>query len=913
MSYDLTNDADGSPTPPLPGISARHLRWIIRWGSVALGVAAVGLLVWWLVYFYTNLVWFDTLGFQGVFARIALVKALLFFMGATISGSFIAINCVQVVKLAWGPSSLPVNADVLRLLLALVGLAVVLTVLVAAPIFGTSAAGQWETMFLLFNRVSFGLADPVFNEDYSFYMVTLPAMNFLKNWMLGLFITGIVSSMTLYLAMFGLRGVNLVITPRMLRHVALMGVTLMITLALHHLLSLFELVNSEGGEVYGATYTDVNARVPALWLLAVIALLAAAGMALSVYYRGLRLIAASFSLWAIMALLAGVVFPLAFQRVQVSPNAFAREEPFIARNIEATRAAYQLDQISVNLYPADGKLDAAAIRDNQDTLDNIRLWDLGPLRDAYNQLQFMELYYNFLNMDSDRYEVDGRVRQVLISARELTLPENAQNWVNQRLQYTHGYGVAMSPATDFTPGDGRPEFFIQDIPISGKLPVTRPELYYGESPTDFAVVNTSLTEVNPDADYEGYAGAGGVPLTSILRRVAFAARLGDVNLLLSDRIVPDSRLQYRRQIAHRVGAVAPFLKLDRDPYPVLDEQGKLWWIQDAYTTTHRYPYSTPSEDGYNYIRNSVKVTVDAYNGTVAFYVIDPADPLAQMYRGAFPELFQDISEMPTGLREHIRYPIGLFSTQSQVYLRYHVTDPQVFFNQAEQWAIPLETRIQKTGVEVVPSYLQLKLPGETSEEFVLLLPLTPAGEKKNLVSWLAARNDWPNYGELLVFQLPTHRQIDGPSQVEARIENDQSVSQQFTLWDGPGSQLVRGQLLVIPIAGTIIYVEPLYLQSQALAFPELKQVILADDSNLVMADTINEGIAMLVGAEPEDGLANPPPGAGDTVDASARNPEDGALGQLGQMEQEIQDLRESLQRLQQSLEGLREALGGGTP
>ena len=913
MSYDLTNDADGSPTPPLPGISARHLRWIIRWGSVALGVAAVGLLVWWLVYFYTNLVWFDTLGFQGVFARIALVKALLFFMGATISGSFIAINCVQVVKLAWGPSSLPVNADVLRLLLALVGLAVVLTVLVAAPIFGTSAAGQWETMFLLFNRVSFGLADPVFSEDYSFYMVTLPAMNFLKNWMLGLFITAIVSSMTLYLAMFGLRGVNLVITPRMLRHVALMGVTLMITLALHHLLSLFELVNSEGGEVYGATYTDVNARVPALWLLAVIALLAAAGMALSVYYRGLRLIAASFSLWAIMALLAGVVFPLAFQRVQVSPNAFAREEPFIARNIEATRAAYQLDQISVNLYPADGKLDAAAIRDNQDTLDNIRLWDLGPLRDAYNQLQFMELYYNFLNMDSDRYEVDGRVRQVLISARELTLPENAQNWVNQRLQYTHGYGVAMSPATDFTPGDGRPEFFIQDIPISGKLPVTRPELYYGESPTDFAVVNTSLPEVNPDADYEGYAGAGGVPLTSILRRVAFAARLGDVNLLLSDRIVPDSRLQYRRQIAHRVGAVAPFLKLDRDPYPVLDEQGKLWWIQDAYTTTHRYPYSTPSEDGYNYIRNSVKVTVDAYNGTVAFYVIDPADPLAQMYRGAFPELFQDISEMPTGLREHIRYPIGLFSTQSQVYLRYHVTDPQVFFNQAEQWAIPLETRIQKTGVEVVPSYLQLKLPGETSEEFVLLLPLTPAGEKKNLVSWLAARNDWPNYGELLVFQLPTHRQIDGPSQVEARIENDQSVSQQFTLWDGPGSQLVRGQLLVIPIAGTIIYVEPLYLQSQALAFPELKQVILADDSNLVMADTINEGIAMLVGAELEDGLANPPPGAGETVDASARNPEDGALGQLGQMEQEIQDLRESLQRLQQSLEGLREALGGGTP
>ncbi len=921
MSYDLTNDSEGSPTPPLPGISARHLRWVIRWGLAALGVTGVGLLLWWLVYFYTNLVWFELLGFEDVFVRTALVKASLFFMGATMALSVLSLNFLQALKLAIGPSSLRVNADALRLMLALTGLAVALILLIASPIFGMAVAGHWETLFLLFNRASFGMTDPAFGRDYSFYVVVLPALNFIQGWLLGLVITAIVSSLALYLAIFGLRGINLIISPRMLKHLAVLGIALMLTLALGHALSIYGLVHSEGGAVYGATYTDVNARAPALGLLIVIALLAAAGMGISASRffidRGLRLMAGSFSLWAIMAVLAGVVFPLVFQRVQVSPNEFAREEPFIARNIEATRAAYQLDRISVNLYPADGKLDAAAIRDNQDTLDNIRLWDLGPLRSAYNQLQFMELYYSFLNMDSDRYEVDGRVRQVLISARELhtdNLSDDARNWVNLRLGYTHGYGVAMSPATGFTPGEGRPEFFIKDIPLSGKLPITRPELYYGESPVDFTVVNTSLREVNPDPGYGGYAGSGGIPLGSILRRVAFAIQLGDVNLLLSDRIGPDSRLQYRRQIAHRVGAIAPFLKLDRDPYPALDEQGKLWWIQDAYTTTSRYPYSTPSEDGYNYIRNSVKITIDAYDGTVAFYVIDPDDPLVRMYRRAFPELFQDISAMPTGLREHIRYPVQLFSTQTRVYLRYHVTDPQVFFNEAEQWAIPLETRIAKTGVAVVPSYLQLKLPGETREEFVLLMPFTPAGEKKNLVAWLAARNDWPNYGELLAFQLPTHRQIDGPSQVEARIENDQSVSQQFTLWSGPGSKMLRGQLLVIPIAGTIIYVEPLYLQSEALEFPELKQVILADESNLVMADTINEGIAMLVGAEPEAAAAaedGPSPGA--APGSAARDPEDGALGQLGEMEEDIQDLRESLQRLQESLDGLREALGGGTP
>jgi uncharacterized membrane protein (UPF0182 family) len=540
------------------------------------------------------------------------------------------------------------------------------------------------------------------------------------------------------------------------------------------------------------------------------------------------------------------------------------------------------------------------------------------LEDAYNQLQFMELYYNFLNMDWDRYPVDGELRQVLVAARELNhenLPADAQNWVNQRLQYTHGHGVAMSPATGFTPGEGRPEFLLQDIPIRGSFPVTQPELYYGESPVEFAIVNSQLPEVDPGAGPSHYGGTGGVLLSSTLRRIAYAWEFLDVNILLSDQISPDSRIQYRRDIHSRVGAVAPFLELDGDPYPVLDQAGKLWWLQDAYTTTDRYPYSTPYngpaadgsdrpvKGGYNYIRNSVKVSVDAYNGTMYMYAVQPDDPLLMMYRQAFPDLIRDFDEMPADLKQHIRYPRDLFSAQAQLYLRYHVTDPQVFFNQAEQWAIPLETRFGKRGVLVTPSYLMLQTPGEGEVEFVLMVPFTPAGAKRNLVGWLIARNDAPNYGQLMAFRVPGDPQVDGPSQVEARIENDQQISQQFTLWEGAGSQVIRGQLLVIPMAGTILYMEPMYLQSQGLAFPELKKIILADGSDVVMADSLEQGLAMLVGGEA-------------TPDETAAQPESLPVSvsqELESVEDAIDGLDEAVDDLREALKGLRENLGGRNP
>ena len=722
---------------------------------------------------------------------------------------------------------------------------------------------------------------------------------------MGILIVSVVMSLFLYAGIYGLRGLNFFLAPRMLKHIGILGGLLMLSIASGHVLVIYDLVLSSGGLVAGAGYTDIHARIPVLWLMTAIATLGAAAFFASHYFGGLRLMAGAFSLWVIMVLLANLAFPALFQRFQVDPNQFEREQVYIDRNIEATRAAYQLDQVEQVALPTVGDIDADVVANNLPVIENIRLWDVEPLQDAYNQLQFMELYYNFLNMDSDRYILDGKLRQVLLAARELdpeNLPADARNWVNRRLQYTHGFGVAMSPAIGFTPEEGRPEFFIQDIPIRGEIPIERPEIYYGESPAPFAIVNSLAPEIDPSGNDLHYRGEGGVDLGGTFRRLAYAWQFADINILLSDQISSGTKIQYRRQISGRVKALAPFLTMDEDPYPVVDGSGKLWWLQDAFTTTDRYPYSTFTVSGFNYIRNSVKAVVDAFSGEVSIYVMDPSDPLLQMYRRAFPELFLDFDEMPSELQAHIRYPNGLFSVQAEMYLRYHVTDTQVFFNQADQWAIPEDSRFGRRGVEVHPSYLILQMPGGDSEEFVLMLPFSPAGEKKNLVGWLTARNDGVHYGKLNAFTVPKDPQVHGPSQVEARIENDPLISQQFTLWggEGEGSRIVRGQLLVIPVGDAIIYVEPLYLQSEALAFPELKKVILADGSNVVMADSVGGGLAMLLeGKAPSDVV---PIGSGVEGQATP-NSED-----LRVIEHAVTELDEALKDIQEAVERLRESL-----
>ena len=907
MSHELINDSDPVPGPPLPGLTEARYALVRRWMLLLLILGAVIAAVWFSINVYADYLWYDQLGYGQIYLYITLIKTSLFIIGGLLAATLTALNISIVLPLAMGPVSRPLPIDFLRLCLALLRLFIYSVLVIVGLIFGSLANDSWQQVILLLNQVPFGVTDPQFGRDVSFYLINLQILRTAQGWFLSLFITTIVISVVLYGSIYLLRGLNFVLTPRTLRHLATLGIFLMLTLAFHHVLSTYELVLSEGGVVTGATYSDVHARIPVYWFLAGISVLAAAGFAASTRYAGLRLMAGAFSLWLLMFLIAGVLYPALFQRFRVSPDEFAREQPYIQRNLDATRSAFGLDGVETSEFSVVDTLSEAAFQENRDTIEGIRLWDAAPLQDAYNQLQFMELYYVFLNMDSDRYEVNGRLQQVLIAARELNpdeLPVDARNWVNQRLQYTHGYGVSMTPATGYTLGEGRPEYFIKDIPITGPLPVTRPELYYGESPIEFAIVNSGMNEINPGSQSWNYDGDGGVPLNSYFHRLLYSLKFGDVNIVLSDQVIPGSRIQFRRHVRERVKAVAPFLKLDEDPYPVLDSSGKLWWIQDAYTVAENYPYSTRTENGLNYIRNSVKVVVDAYSGAVVLYVVDAEEPLLKIYRNAFPSLFQPFSEMPEDLQPHIRYPIALFSAQAQMYLRYHVTDSQVFFNQAEQWDIPLETRLGKRGVRVTPSYLIMRLPGEDDVEFVLLMPFSPAGQKRNLVGWLAARNDPPNYGQLLSYHLPDDRQIDGPSQVEARIENDQEFSQLFTLWDGPGSEIIRGRLLPVPIADTIVYVEPLYLQSAFLNFPELKKVILADNTNLVMADSMAEGIARLTGADYGKTPATP---------LESESITQGQLEQLDEIEATIGELGEALEDLERSLQNLRNTLGGNAP
>ncbi|MCH2501858.1 MAG: UPF0182 family protein [Dehalococcoidia bacterium] len=905
MSFDLTNDSDEPESPNLPGVSAVVLRRMRNGCITAVSLIFAFLVLWWLRAVYTDLLWYDELGYQGVFTKILVMKIWLFVGGTAVTAAALIVNFYFTFRFSRGPSTLPVTEETMRLLRALLVAAVVITVLTAAPVFGSAAAGRWEVFLLFLNKVSFGVSDAEFGQDLSFFIVTVRMLNFVQAWVMGTLIVSVVMSLLLYAGIYGLRGLNFFLAPRMLKHIGILGGLLMLSIASGHVLAIYDLVLSSGGLVAGAGYTDIHARIPVLWLMTAIATLGAAAFFASHYFGGLRLMAGAFSLWVIMVLLANLAFPALFQRFQVDPNQFEREQVYIDRNIEATRAAYQLDQVEQVALPTVGDIDADVVANNLPVIENIRLWDVEPLQDAYNQLQFMELYYNFLNMDSDRYILDGKLRQVLLAARELdpeNLPADARNWVNRRLQYTHGFGVVMSPAIGFTPEEGRPEFFIQDIPIRGEIPIERPEIYYGESPAPFAIVNSLAPEIDPSGSDLHYRGEGGVDLGGTFRRLAYAWQFADINILLSDQISSGTKIQYRRQISGRVKALAPFLTMDEDPYPVVDGSGKLWWLQDAFTTTDRYPYSTFTGSGFNYIRNSVKAVVDAFSGEVSIYVMDPNDPLLQMYRRAFPELFLDFDEMPSELQAHIRYPNGLFSVQAEMYLRYHVTDTQVFFNQADQWAIPEDSRFGRRGVEVHPSYLMLQMPGGDSEEFVLMLPFSPAGEKKNLVGWLTARNDGVHYGKLNAFTVPKDPQVHGPSQVEARIENDPLISQQFTLWggEGEGSRIIRGQLLVIPVGDAIIYVEPLYLQSEGLAFPELKKVILADGSNVVMADSVGRGLAMLLeGKAPSDVV---PIGSGVEGQATP-NSED-----LRVIEHAVTELDEALKDIQEAVERLRESL-----
>ena len=564
------------------------------------------------------------------------------------------------------------------------------------------------------------------------------------------------------------------------------------------------------------------------------------------------------------------------------------------------------------------------VNQNLQTVDNIRLWDHSPLSNVYRQIQLIRPYYDFKDADVDRYVVGGQYRQVMLAAREVAptkLDPDAQTWVNQKLRYTHGLGIAMSPVTEFTT-EGRPEFFAKDIPLEGEIEikslstnsqpefkVSNPRIYYGEETIEHVIVNTNTAELDYQAAggelrSTNYFGKGGIEIGNFVRKLAYAWQFADINILISPEITNTSRIQYRREIQERISTVAPFLILDKDPYIVANSDG-LFWIQDAYTTSDKYPYSDPSSDGFNYIRNSVKIIVDAFNGTLSFYVWDPTDPMILTYQAIFPDLFIDKDEMPDSLKSHVRYPQDLFSVQSEKYLRYHMLDPQDFYNLEDIWSIPEEKFGQGEQLqEVEPYYVIMKMPGEDKEEFVLLLPYT-RNDPPIMSGWLAARNDSQNYGELVAFRFPKERQVDSPQQVEARIDNDPYISQWFTLRCQEGSFCIRGNLLVIPIATDseygLLYAEPVYLQAEGIDFPELKQVILATGEKVVMADSVPEAIAELTGFQPNK-VDKPKPAV-----IQAKDAENPISEGIDRIKTSINDIKDSLIALEKALQTLTES------
>jgi uncharacterized protein len=850
-----------SPQDQMPQIRLEDLDFskmtrIVRW--VLLAVVAIVVLTGlnWARTFYTDWLWFSSLGHEQVLLRVITAKIWLFLLGALIFAVLAAPNLFAAFRFEarmkpQGNSSMPAKTleHAKRLL---VWVAVAATALAALFLAGRPAS-EWETVLRFLNGVAFNQADPIFQKDFSFYVFTLPALSFGRSWLITVVVLIMVIVAGFHYIAAMLRGERFSFTGKVRAHLAVLGAGLFVLIAAGHWLGRYELLFSPTGAVYGVGYTDDHVTLPVRTFLTVIALVSAGLLVAGINSKTNRLILYSVGLWFGLNLLAGSVVPGLVQRLFVEPSELARETPYLASNIKLTREAYGLEPIQSRSHPALGELDTQIAAQNQGTVQNVRLWDEGPLLQIYNQIQFFRLYYDFAAVHTDRYTEDGQLRQVMLATRELAaekLPAEAQRWVNRHLQFTHGYGVAMSPVAAVAE-DGRPTFLIQDVPPVGKIPLKRPEIYYGLKSLDFLIARSGMEEFNypgPDGPvYTHYQGKGGVVLSSFFRRLIYAWQFMDINILISGEIKPDSLIQYRRTVQERFSTVTPFLMRDREAYSVVAD-GRLFWIQDAYTVSDRYPYSTPYQRKFNYIRNSVKAVVDAYHGSLDYYVFDPKDPIIRTYQAIFPGLFKSKDELPGFLQEHIRYPLDLFSVQTEMLLQYHMEDPVVFYNKEDQWAIPVQTSFGKSQ-PLKPYYIVARLPGEKKEEFLLIQPFTP-NNRHNLVGWMAARNDGKAYEELVLFRFPSGRHVDGPNQVEARIDNDTVISEQFTLWGQVGSEVLRGILLVIPLGDHILYAEPVFLKPETLDFPELRRIILADSRQIAMHQTLDDSIQALVGRLP---------------------------------------------------------------
>jgi uncharacterized protein len=729
-------------------------------------------------------------------------------------------------------------------------------VLVVGYFVGQWGMLHWQDYLLATHSRATGAQDPLFHLDLGFYLFQLSFRWFLYHLAMTTLIACAITAVFMYLIEGGVwmtpRGTTMVPVAR--SHLLVLGGLLFVLLAYRFQLAKFGLLFSPRGVLYGAGYTDVHASLPAFNILIALALLATLAFFAGAAQGGrLRLPIWSVVTLALAGFLGASVYPELLQRFVVAPNEFDKEQPYIRSSIEFTRQAYALDRFEEHGFSAVENLALADIRKNDATMRNVRLWDHAPLKTTFAQLQEIRTYYQFLAVDNDRYPINGTPRQVSLSPRELAgsnLP--GRNWINEHLIYTHGFGLCMGPVNEFT-SDGLPVFFIKDIPPSSSVPIkiTRPEIYIGEAANEYCFVKTQQQEFDhPAGDhdvYTTYNATGGIPVGGLAERLLFALKFGEKNILFSSDIRSDSRLMIYRQVLERARRLCPFLSFDSDPYMVIADDGSLYWILDAYTTSDMYPYSEPLGDMGNYIRNSVKATINAYTGEVRFYISDPSDVVIQTYNRIFPDAFHPLDEMPEDLRAHIRYPEDFFTIQASLYAVFHMKDPRVFYNKEDVWRLA-NSNARGGASPMVPYYTIMKLAevGDR-EEFILMVPFTPKG-KDNMIAWMAARCDAPNYGKVLVFTFPKQQQFYGPQQIESRIDQETGISQQLTLWGQGGSTVIRGTLLVIPVNNSVLYVEPLYLAASAGGgLPQLKRVIVSYSDQVVMEATLDEALTRIFG------------------------------------------------------------------
>lgn len=837
-----SDDGEGNDTvleEEVPAGSRRGMLWFLFVMLILfLSTRVLGYITDWL--------WFESIDLTSVYVTRIVASSATFLVSAGIFWLLLAGNIALAARLNSRDGASPLDS----MSQSMLGLRVTPLLYVGATVLavmsGLAMMSQWEEILLFLNQTDFQIQDPIFNLDVSFFVFSLPIWQALRSFLL----TALVFSLIGTMLISGFEWRKWFETRRIKVHLSLLVMGILLLISWQYRLQSFDLVYSTRGSVFGAGFTDVNAQLPIFTVLAVVTLVIALLVFINIFVRfAWRVIVYALGVWLAVAIVAGNFLPTLFQRFVVAPNEYSREAPYIEHNIDFTRQAYDLDDLDSVAYNARENLSTDVITSQADTITNIRLWDYRPMRTTYNQIQALRQYYEFRDIDIDRYVVDGSLKQVMLSARELVpeqLSEAAKTWVNQRLVYTHGYGVAVSPVSEIT-FDGLPTFILQDLPPKGSIPIEQPQLYFSEASYGYVVGNTRTAEFDYGTDDGNvttqFQGDTGIRIGNLLTRLAFTIRFADINLLLTGDITPDSQLLWRRNIHERLNEVAPFLMYDEDPYIVIGEDGRLYWFLDAYTTSRRFPYSQPLSfnRSLNYIRNSVKVIINAYDGTLSFYLVDQDDPIAHAYSRIFPQLFTDFATMPDDLRQHIRYPQDLFTAQARILTVYHMTDTNEFYNREDVWQWP-EEFFDDQAREMEPYYVLMQLPGSDKLDFIQILPFTPA-TRENMIAWLAAKSDPDAYGEKLLFTFGKDSLIYGPKQIEARIDQDPEISAQLSLWSQQGSQVIRGNLLVIPLGNSLLYVEPLYLQATTGRIPELKRVIIAANDRVVMAP--NLGLALV--------------------------------------------------------------------